>query len=116
MIVALFSIQTEMVLLDALSTESERTAHQVDFEADVAAAYGCIGMIGHPFKLRCVVTGQFHPQSLVCKGAHLMTLKEKQKMPLIGLKKCDVWDKKNGLCVMRTIDKKFESKELVSCC
>lgn len=96
MVVALFSIQTDVVLPDALSTESERRAHHVDFEADVAASYGCVDLIGHPFQLRCVVSGQFHPQSLVCKGAHLMALTEKKAMPLIGLKKCDVWDKKNG--------------------
>jgi hypothetical protein len=30
------------------------------------------------------------------------------------LRKCDIWDPRNGLCVLRTIDKRFESKELVS--
>jgi hypothetical protein len=115
MLLALFSIQSEAVILDALSTDSEREAHHLAFEADVSTSYGCVDLIGHPFQLRCVVTGQFHPQSSVCKGAHLMSLKEQHAMSLVGLKKCDVWDKKNGLCVLRTIDKRFESKELVSC-
>jgi hypothetical protein len=114
MLTALFTIQGESVILDALSTDSEREAHHRDFESDVSVAYGCINLVTHPNMLRCVVTNQFHPQKLVCKGAHLLAIKEKHAMPLIGLKKCDIWDARNGLCVLRTIDKRFESKELVS--
>lgn len=114
MLTALFSIQGESVLLDALSTDSEREAHHLDFETNVSVSYGCINTLTHPNMLRCVVTNQFHPQKIVCKGAHLLAITEKHAMPLVGLRKCDIWDARNGLCVLRTIDKRFESKELVS--
>ena len=113
MLTALFSIQGESVLLDALSTDSEREEHHLAFETNVSVSYGCINLVTHPNMLRCVVTDQWHPQKMVCKGAHLLAIKEKQAMPLIGLKKCDIWDPRNGLSVLRTIDKRFESKELV---
>lgn len=112
---ALFSIQGEAVLLDAVSTDSKREVHHLDFETNVSISYGCVDLIAHPNMLRCVVTGQFHPQKMVCKGAHLLTIKERHAMHLVGLKKCDIWDARNGLCVLRTIDKRFQSKELVSC-
>lgn len=114
MLTALFSVQGESVLLDALSTDSEREVHHEAFETDVSAAYGCTDPT-HPGKLRCVVTNQFHPQKLVCKGAHLLALKERHAMVLLGQKKCDIWDLRNGLCVLRSIGKRFECKELVSC-
>jgi hypothetical protein len=114
MLTALFSIQGESVLLDALSTDSEREAHHLDFETNVSLSYGCINTLVYPNMLRCVVTNQFHPQKMVCKGAHLLAIAEKHAMPLVGLRKCDIWDARNGLCVLRTIDKRFESKELVS--
>lgn len=111
----MFSVQGEDVLLDAVSTDSQREVHHLDFEANVSISYGCVDHIAHPNMLRCVVTGQFHPQEMVCKGAHLLAIKERKAMNLIGLKKCDIWDPRNGLCVLRTIDRRFESKELVSC-
>jgi hypothetical protein len=114
MLTSLFSIQGESVLLDALSTDSEREAHHLDFETNVSVSYGCINTLMYPNMVRCVVTNQFHPQNMVCKGAHLLAIPEKQAMPLVGLRKCDIWDARNGLCVLRTIDKRFKSKALVS--
>lgn len=85
MLTALFSVQGESVLLDAVSTDSEREAHHVTFETDVSNDYGCTDP-AHPGELRCVVTNQFHLQKLVCKGAHLLAVKERHAMPLLGLK------------------------------
>lgn len=114
MLTALFSIQGESILLDAVSTDSERVAHHASFEDAVSMLYGCINLDTHPDMLRCIVTNRWHPKKKVCKGAHLLAVKERTAMPLIGLNRFDIWDPRNGLCVLRTIDKRFESKELVS--
>lgn len=109
----LVDIQSDSVLLDALSTDSDRARHREEFETNVAVGYSCINQSTHPNMLRCVVTNQFHPQDLVCKGAHLLAVSEKRALPLVGLSKSDLWDSRNGLCVLRTIHKRFEDKELV---
>jgi len=114
MLTALFNIQGESFLLDAQSTDSERQVHQLKFENTVSVLYGCVNTSLHPNMLRCVVTNQFHPEKMVCKGAHLLAISEKKSMPSLGLRMCDIWDARNGLCVLRTIDKRFKSKELVS--
>jgi hypothetical protein len=116
MLSAIYSVQEDTVLLDAVSTKSERDYHHLQFENDVSQGYGCINLITHPHKLRCIVTNQFHSQKDVCKGAHIIAVSEKRALFQIGLENSAVWDERNGLCVLRSIDQRFESKELVSCC
>jgi hypothetical protein len=114
MLSALFALQGETTLLDALSTDSDREHNHAKFENEVALYYGRIDTYYHPQELRCLVTNQFHPARLVCKAAHILALSERKSMLLLGMNKCDVWDPRNGLTVLRTIDRRFESKELVS--
>jgi hypothetical protein len=113
MLTALFALQGETTLLDSLSTESDREHNHQQFENEVAINYGRLDTLNHPNQLRCMITNQFHPARLVCKAAHILALSEKKSMPLLGLNKCDIWDPRNGLCILRTIDRRFESKELV---
>ena len=48
MLTALFSICGESVLPDAVSTDSQRAAHHLDFEGNVSVSYGCVDLITHP--------------------------------------------------------------------
>lgn len=115
MLLALFEVQGDCVLLDAVSTVSEREHHHLDFENNISLQYGCIDSVAYPNMRRCLVTGQWHKEKMMCKGAHLLAISERKAMSLIGMKSSDIWDARNGLCILRTINKRFESKELVSC-
>jgi hypothetical protein len=50
------------------------------------------------------------------KGADLWAIKEKRVMSLIGLIPEDIGDPQNGLCVLRTINKRFHAATCVVTC
>mmetsp|Transcript_33208 Transcript_33208/g.65933 ORF Transcript_33208/g.65933 Transcript_33208/m.65933 type:complete len:102 (+) Transcript_33208:341-646(+) len=52
--------------------------------------FGILCRVGcHPSTVSAAVA---RTQKMVCKGAHLLAIAEKHAMPLVGLRKCDIWD------------------------
>jgi hypothetical protein len=98
---------------EVMSSQTDRAIHHAAFERDVVTWYQCEDSINHPNKLRCVVTNHFHPVSHVCRAAHLLALSQRAKMELIGLSSSDVWNWRNGICMHKEIDKRYELMELV---
>jgi hypothetical protein len=94
----------------ASSNKSERNHHQIDFKNNLVLRYERQGSdLG---KLRCMVLNVELPRDQIT-AAHIIGIKERNVLQLLGLADDFLWSDKNGILVFKELEDAKEKFEVV---
>jgi len=106
------NVQVDMNSVEIMSSQSDRAFHLKKFEEEIANNYQCKDPVDSNVR-RCVVTNHFHPIKFMCQAVHILPLSQRNKLKVVGMHPTEVWNWRNGLCLHREIDKRYEALDLV---
>jgi hypothetical protein len=87
-----------------------RAHHQDIFKEKLIERYKC-SHVSNPSVIKCMVLGYFFSKDEVEAG-HIISLKQQDSLPAVGLDMKDVWNERNGILWFKAIEKMYSSQQL----
>ena len=94
------------------STTSERNSHHQKMKNEVIERYQLVDP-NNSSQIKCMVTGRYFQRDDV-HCSHIIDVRSRQSLAVIGLKDEDIWSPRNGLGLFKEIEKFFDDLEAVS--
>ena len=95
----------------ASSAKTEREFHQRIMKQECRVRYNCINP-NDPNTTKCMVLNDFFPTSDICLS-HIIPLKNRSSLAVLGLSDDCIWDPKNGLCLWKEFEDHYDRLEVV---